>query len=233
MNIRLELSTTNLLIGFNVLMFFVATFFGILFGNYLDSLDFLGADVYQFILHGEVWRLLTSAFLHANIFHLLVNMYALFALGSFYERTFGGRSMFSLYVFAGVGGSIMSTLISLVGVVIGLKDPDIYTLGVGASGALFGILGFFIISKNVSLDKQRLYSILFLNIFIGIIFAGLIDNWAHMGGLLVGLLLGFIDNRVSYKKRAGLDNTLFYSSLVLVIISFIGLIIYNIFQITK
>ena len=150
MNIRLELSTTNLLIGFNVLMFFVATFFGILFGNYLDSLDFLGADVYQFILHGEVWRLLTSAFLHANIFHLLVNMYELFALGSFYERTFGGRSMFSLYVFAGVGGSIMSTLISLVGVVIGLKDPDIYTLGVGASGALFGILGFFIISKKIT-----------------------------------------------------------------------------------
>jgi len=231
MDFRLELNTTTFLIAFNIALFALTSFLAILFSSNSLALDFLGADVYQFIVEGQVWRMVTSSFLHANLFHLMINMYALYVFGKFFEDAFGGRRLISLYVFAGLAGSFLSAITSFVSVLVGFKDPDVLTLGVGASGALFGILGFFIISNRIYLNKQRLYSILMINLLIGIFFAGLIDNWAHIGGLAAGLIFGYIDNRkVHGSGKSDLDLG-FYAAILVTILSYLALTIYNSYQI--
>jgi rhomboid protease GluP len=183
------------------------------------------------VLDGQVWRLVTSSFLHANIVHLVLNMYALYVLGSHFEKVYSGRNLFSLYILAGIGGSIMSSIATMFRFSLGISDPDIYTVGVGASGAIFGILGFFVVAIDSHIDKQQLYWLIFLNLFIGFAFAGTIDNWAHIGGLITGMGFGIFDNQARFKLRERSYGFLFWLCLLLFIVSYLALIAYNIFQI--
>jgi len=209
-------------------MFILTSLLSLLLGNRLDALDLLGADIYVFITEGQIWRVLTATFLHANVFHLAVNMYALHYFGRFIESQYGGKKLFALYILSGIAGSLLSAIVTSIEIWLG-NEGAAYTVGVGASGALFGILGYILIIPNYYINKQHLYYILFLNLFIGFLFAGLIDNWAHIGGLLGGILVGYIDKnaRIIMEPQRS-----YYISLVLLVASFIALIAYNIFQIT-
>lgn len=126
----------------------------------------------------EYHRLLTAAFLHANLFHLMFNMGALLIFGSQVE-TLVGRARFAvIYLMAAVGGSVCSMVF----------QPPI-SLGVGASGALFGILGAYLaVARSRSLEVRPILVIIGLNLGYGFLDPA-IDNWAHMGGLAVGLAL--------------------------------------------
>lgn len=244
MELRIELTVTNVLIALNVLLFILTTFFEVsifqiadLPYSYIDpppanieSLMFLGADVYQLAIRGEVWRFLTSSFLHAGLIHLAINMYALFIFGNFFERQFSGKKLFSVYVIAGITGSILSFAITLFSVFVGLKDPSILKVGVGASGALFGILGYLLVTPNLNIDKQRLLSILLLNIFIGVMFHQIIDNGAHVGGLLGGMCISFVDFRFLKHHYHKLDKPVFYISIAITLLSFLALILNNIIR---
>lgn len=156
----------------------------------------LGAIVPEYIREGEYWRLLTAMFLHGDgtvvglALHLGMNLLALFQLGSLYEIMFGTRRFVLIYFVAGLAASITSAL---------RLDP--WGASVGASGAIFGILGAFVFSvlrsprwrheraaKN--LVAQCVFWIL-ANIAIGARIPQ-IDNAAHIGGLVAGLLLGAV-----------------------------------------
>jgi rhomboid protease GluP len=152
----------------------------------------LGAIVPGLLQRGEWWRLLAAMFLHGGWLHWATNSWALYQLGMLYETLFGSPRFAFIYFASGICASIASSLYQ--------HGP-----AVGASGAIFGILGAFIFSIRRSpqyrhqpwtrgLTGQLIFWIL-VNIGIGLYFP-FIDNVAHMAGLATGLLLGFLPHRV-------------------------------------
>lgn len=146
---------------------------------------------YIFVQH-DYWRLVSAMFLHGDgtiggtVLHLLVNLFSLFQLGTLYEIMFGTRRLLFIYFACGIVASLTTAM--RMGVV-----------SVGASGAIFGIMGAFVFSILRSprwrheraargLVAQCVFWIL-ANIAIGMQFAR-IDNYAHIGGLVAGLVLG-------------------------------------------
>jgi rhomboid protease GluP len=151
-----------------------------------------GSNFGPYTADGEWWRLLSAAFLHGGIVHLLVNMFTLFDVGSLCERVYGSRRYLVLYLLSGLLGSAASMW----------WNPSVNS--VGASGALFGVLGaafvYMLDRRNgvpVSEMKSHATS---MGVFIvygvvnGMIATG-IDNAAHLGGLAAGALLGFALSR--------------------------------------
>lgn len=151
---------------------------------------FYGASDGAAILYrGEWWRMFTAMFLHANLTHILFNGYALFALGQDMERLYGSGRYLIIYTLSGLYGSWLS---------FAVRGAD--QLSVGASGAIFGILGvslgFFLFYRNKlgKFGRERFNSNLRLvgiNLVIGFAIVR-IDNAAHIGGLIAGFALGYL-----------------------------------------
>jgi rhomboid protease GluP len=147
-----------------------------------------GTNYGPLTLDGEWWRLFTSTFLHFGILHLLLNMWALWSLGTLTERFFGSVHYLLLYLFAGMCGSIASLL----------WDPGVNSAG--ASGAIFGVIGgllAFMVNPQTRMppsvvSAQRNSALVFIayNFFNGFSHAG-IDNAAHVGGLIGGFSMGW------------------------------------------
>lgn len=136
---------------------------------------------------GEYYRLLTSMFLHGNLLHIAFNAYALYALGPEAERIYGTPRFLAAYFLAGLSGGIASYTFS---------PYD----SVGASGAIFGLIGalgaFYYSSRELFGDIARrqlgsLITVVMINLFIGFSVPR-IDNYAHIGGLLGGVLAGWL-----------------------------------------
>ena len=169
---------TYTFIGINLVVFILMTLAG---GstNQQVLIDF-GAKVNTLIQAGEVWRLLTSTFIHIGVMHLVFNLYALWALGPLSEEGYGHRRFFMIYLLSGLGGSTASFLFS----------P---ALSAGASGAIFGLLGalLYYSYKRPALWKSglgmNLLVVLMVNFGFGLVQPG-IDNFAHLGGLITGTL---------------------------------------------
>jgi len=162
--------------------------FGI-FNGYesIDVLVVLGAKVNQLIALGEWWRLFTAMFLHVGILHLLFNLYAIFAIGSLVESYYGHLRFALIYLFGGLVGSLASYAFSA-------------NISAGASGAVFAIAAaaavyFFRYRENFGAQGrailQNMLFVLGANLVFGMISDG-IDNWGHFGGMIGGLLLGFV-----------------------------------------
>jgi rhomboid protease GluP len=148
-----------------------------------DLISFYGAKINHKISAGEVWRLITPVFIHGGIWHFFVNMYSLYALGPAVERLFGSQRMLVVYLLSGVSGVILSFGFSPRG-------------SIGASGAIFGLLGAlgaFIYRHRDRLGpagRIQLRQIVFvalLNLGLGLM--PMIDNWGHLGGLLAGIMI--------------------------------------------
>ena len=141
----------------------------------------LGANASLYVKSGQYYRLLTCMFLHAGIVHLLCNMYSLYIIGPQVESFFGKLKYLFIYIFSGICGSIFS-----------LAFASKYSLSVGASGAIFGLLGavlYFGYHYRVYLGnvlKSQIIPVIVLNLLIGFMVSG-IDNFAHIGGLLGGI----------------------------------------------
>lgn len=145
-----------------------------------------GAMYGPLIAGGEYWRLFTAMFLHVGALHLIFNGVGLLIFGKMAERIFGLRRFVIIYLVAGLSGSVASYAFNDV------------AIGAGASGAIMGILGalgaFYLVRRNTlgNMGKQNLVGLLVIaafNLIFGFTVAG-IDNWAHMGGLLGGILMG-------------------------------------------
>ncbi len=129
------------------------------------------------VASGEVWRLLTAAFVHGGVLHLALNMYAIYLFGPQLELAFGRVRFVVLYVVSALGGSAASYAFS---------SP--LTPSLGASGAVFGLLGAaLVVSRKLGRDATFLYVLLALNLAFGFVAAN-IDWKAHLGGLAAGVL---------------------------------------------
>lgn len=169
---------TYALIIINVLVFLAMYIFGKGSEDTLTLLLF-GANYPVLVRAGDYYRLITSAFLHAGLLHLIFNNYALYVIGSQLESFLGKAKFLIIYLVSAICGSLMSMLFS---------DG----ISVGASGAIFGLLGsllYFGYNYRVYLGtvlKSQIIPLIILNLVIGFITPG-IDNAAHIGGLLGGL----------------------------------------------
>jgi len=147
----------------------------------------LGADQRDLVLAGQWWRPLTSMFLHGGWAHVLLNSWALYQLGSLFEILLGSRSLLSVFLVTGLAGSFSSLWWS--------NHPS-----VGASGAIFGLMGAliaFLFRRREMLTPfaKSLLGQLVLWAGINVVFglsAPEIDNAAHFGGCVAGLLLGLM-----------------------------------------
>lgn len=132
-------------------------------------------------VNGEWYRLITAAFLHGSILHIAFNMYVLFALGPTLERILGHVRYLVLYLAAALGGSIASYAFS-----------DMRTLSVGASGAIFGLMGALVVAgRRLRYDITQVLILIGVNVVIGFLASG-VDWRAHLGGLAVGAAVAAI-----------------------------------------
>ena len=130
---------------------------------------------------GQYERLLTSAFLHGSLLHLASNMLALYIVGAPLERALGTGRYLVVYLASALGGSLLAMLLS---------PPD--TLGVGASGAVFGLFGALVVLRDrVGADVRGVVTLIGLNLVISFAVPGI--SWqAHVGGLLTGIVVAFL-----------------------------------------
>lgn len=155
-----------------------------------------GALVPALVAEGQAWRLLSSVFLHSGFLHLGLNMLSLYFLGSFVEVAFGRGRFLALYLLSGLSGSIAY-----------LYFGDFNGPAVGASGAIFGLLGGILgyslrrgtFSWQNPLIRQLLI-LLAINVWIGLSIPN-VSNTAHMGGLAGGLLFGFLVAPTVYSRK--------------------------------
>ncbi len=166
------------------------------------------------ILNGKfLWTFITSMFMHAGFFHLFVNMLSLFFIGSLVEKILGKKRYFYFYMIAGLVSGLFFVLSSLA------FAADFNTFAVGASGALFGLVGFLVlITPNLPVF------VMFIPIPIKMKYAGPgilvvlwlisvagdipIGNTAHFGGLLAGLAYGLYLKK-KYKRKTAYINRIF------------------------
>ena len=164
------------LIGINLALFAIQLLVGI------DEIaKTLGMWPIGIALGGEWWRLATAAFLHGSILHIAFNMYVLFVLGPTLERILGHIRFIVLYLFAAFGGAVASYVFS-----------DVRTVSVGASGAIFGLMGALVVAgQRLRYDIRQVVILLAINVVIGFI-APNVDWRAHLGGLVTGALVAAI-----------------------------------------
>ncbi len=135
---------------------------------------------------GQYWRILTGAVLHGGVIHLAFNCYALYVLGRLIEILSNRAHLAIIFLLAAIGGGVLS-LIFL---------PD--AISVGASGGIVGFLGYLTVYGYLRREllsnaflKNMLFNVGFIA-FTGIFVISNVDNFGHLGGLIVGLIYGFI-----------------------------------------
>lgn len=177
----MKLRISHLLLAMNVAVFALQYFYG-------PSILMKGAKVNSAIAAGQVYRLLSPIFLHASITHLLVNSFSLQSTGPSVESWFGKKRFFTLYVTSGILGNVLSYMCT----------P---TPSVGASGAIFGLVGASavilarhnrILGPRARKGLQSLAYIVVMNFGMGLTPGSRIDNYGHLGGFLGGIAYSYL-----------------------------------------
>ena len=169
------------LIAINILVFIALNIYSIKSGtDYNRLLSIFGQKDNSLIISGEYWRFISSIFLHGGITHVALNCLSLYMVGVFVERSFGHLKFSVVYFIAGICGSILSFMFS--------TSPS-----VGASGAIFGLMGALL---YFGLQRPALFRVYFgynvivtivINLIYGFSTTG-IDNFGHIGGLIGGFI---------------------------------------------
>ena len=148
----------------------------------INALVNFGGNNLLIVQSGEVWRLISAAFLHVSLIHLLVNMYSLVIIGTQVETFIGKFKFLFVYLISAICGNLLSLIFNEANIV-----------SVGASGAIFGLMGallYFGYHYRLYLSeaiKTQIIPVIVLNLLLGFMVNG-VDNAAHIGGLIGGYL---------------------------------------------
>jgi rhomboid protease GluP len=187
---------TYIIIALNVIVYAYTSIIGqdfITTGWYPISLY---GQVNIFVMQGSIWQLFTSMFVHANIMHLAGNMFFFLIFGLRAEELFRTRDYLLIYFLSGLAGNLLTLLMG----------PEM--ISVGASGAIFGIFGASIIYLRKTIG-QSIVSALMYAFFLLVISTGPgVNILAHLGGLAVGLLIGYL---LAARRRSQLTYQYAYS----------------------
>ena len=202
---------TYILIVINVLVFLMS----ILYGE--DTFVYALGNNYELIKSGQIYRLLTSMFLHVNLIHLFSNMYALFVLGPVVERYYGKNKFSLIYFVSGLLGSLFSSV---------FMSNNVFSFG--ASGAIFGLLGsiaYFTYYYRATLQgllRSNIVPTILANLIISFMIPG-IDAFGHIGGLFGGVLMSMAIGIGDKGRNKDRINGIIIS--ILLIVAFIILLI--------
>lgn len=210
--------STFALIGLNLIVFawLAIQQQSLMMKSSLDVLAILhaGANLNPFTLGGEPWRIITSMFLHFGVIHLLVNMGALYLLGRMLEPTLGPTKFLIIYFFCGIAAGLSSLIFNL------------YTISAGASGALFGLSGYYLGTQAIRnfRDRERLSSVVISFIIFVVVSAFIsaqvnVDLSGHIGGCVAGLVLSVFH----YKFRLLIESRNLVIALILLSLSMFAL----------
>jgi rhomboid protease GluP len=177
-----KFKVTYILIAINVIVYIYTSVVG---GNFLLTDN---GPIYQWgqlgdavINHGQFYQVLTSMFIHAGIVHLAGNMIFLLVFGLRGEEMFSLPEYLSIYFLGGVAGNLLSLLF------LPLDIPS-----VGASGAIFAMFGAAIIHARRSVGQSVLSALIYGFFLLFLSAAPNVNNLAHIGGLVVGLIIGYV-----------------------------------------
>jgi rhomboid protease GluP len=190
-------SLTHILVGANVAVYLAMAIGSGTVVNFPGHALLFGANYGPYTLTGQWWRLLTYMFMHGGILHIAFNMWCLWDLGALSESLYRPVTYAAIYLITGVAAGLASVA----------WNPGV--LSVGASGAIFGLAGALIASfylGEFSLPSfairgtlRSLVVFAVFNLFFGTMFAG-VDNAAHIGGLVTGLILGALIAKVAPRE---------------------------------
>lgn len=206
---------TFLLIFINIIMFALMY----IIGDGSESTNTLinfGANYITFTKEGEYFRIITSAFLHIGIIHLLLNMYSLYIIGPQVEYFYGKTKYLIIYLFSAIMGSLFTVALS-----------STNTVSAGASGAIFGLLGsilyFGIKFRGYIGDSivNQIIPVVLINLFIGFTTPG-IGNAAHIGGLIGGYIISMAIGVGNKEEKSSKINGLIISVLLTIFMIYIG-----------
>ena len=178
----------------NVIIYFL----GDLFGSSYEWIEKYSQNSYNIVNDHEYYRFFTCMFLHSGISHLFNNMLMLYVVGDVLERTMSKIQYISLYIVSGVAASILSMLYDM--------NQGILVYSIGASGAIYGLVGalfvFAIFSKEkmVNISIQQIMLFVLLNIYLVADGEKNIDYIAHIAGFFVGAVLGMVIMQINKHK---------------------------------
>ena len=205
-----SVSVTFILILINVIAFFILLLLGIFSSPDCDATicKFIALKPSNILQGNYLWTFVTSMFMHGGLFHIFANMFSLLFIGSLVERLLGAKRYFYFYMISGLLAGVFFVLSSKL-----IFTGDFNTFAVGASGALFGIVGLLVL-----LTPNLPVFIFFIPIPVKMKYAGLgilvvlwfisiagdvpIGNTAHLGGFVVGIIYGlYLRNKFPNKTK--------------------------------
>jgi membrane associated rhomboid family serine protease len=207
------ITLTQVIFGMNAAVFLgMAIGAGSILDFPVSELMRWGANFGALTISGEWWRLLTNIFVHGGILHIAFNMWCLWYLGKLAESVYGVWTYASVYLICGIGASLTSAA----------WHP--YTPSVGASGAIFGLAGallagfklgeFSVPRAELSGVLRSLGAFVVYNLIFGLAISG-IDNSAHIGGLVTGLIVGALIAVIAPKREDAARRVVVFLGVVL------------------
>ena len=172
---------TLILIALNIAFYVYTSVQG---GNFLNTDITMIAtygQVNAFVFQGDYWLLFTSMFVHANIAHLAGNMLFLFIFGLRGEEMFSLPEYLLVYFLGGLTGNMLSLLLL-----------PLYVPSVGASGAIFALFGAATVYARRSVSQSVVGALIYAFFLLFLSSGPGVNNFAHIGGLVIGLLIGYV-----------------------------------------
>ena len=177
--LEIEASPTRILLVTNILIYVITSIASNSYTQTSQEVLLILGQVNYLVLQGQLWQLFTSIFVHANLVHLFGNLIFLMIFGLGVETLYGWRKYYIIYFASGIFGSLLSLLLGL------------NTISVGASGAIFGLFGAVTIYSR-KMNVQTVLVALMYTVYFFILNIGVnVNVFAHAGGLIVGLILGY------------------------------------------
>lgn len=201
---------TYVLILINVLVFLISLLF-----DMKEEVILYGGNHRELIRLGDYYRLITSMFIHVDLLHLLCNCYSLYVVGNQIESFFGKTKYLIIYFGSGIIASLLSICFNT-------------SFSIGASGAIFGLLGsilYFGYHYRLYLGnvlKTQIIPLIILNLLIGFASTG-IDNAAHIGGLIGGILVSMICGLKYKSNKVERFNGILMTIILLSVIIYLGI----------
>ncbi len=236
---RLQLTWLNFVILLNVIVFVAAALLQFLSidngasGKTLTQVFvILGGMSLSSVLNGQIWTIITANFLHIEFFHFALNMLALFSIGNKAYAIYGGKKFLTTYILGGIGAMVFTLIVSI------FLGSDIATLG--ASGSIFALCGVLISGSlknrrygiDLPIGISDVLPIVIVSLVYGFLPGSGVNNWAHIGGLVTGLVLGFFFKHEMGEHKSNLDviieRVLYYFSTSVFTLSYVLLIITSI-----
>lgn len=209
---------TYTLLAINIVVFLLMAILSKdgIYGFSTKTLLKYGGNIKSFVLNGQYWRLIASAFMHDSILHLFFNMYALYVIGTQLESFYGKTRFLIIYLFSAIAGNLLS-----------LVFADLNVISIGASGAIFGLFGsllYFGYYYRVYLGtllRTQLIPVILMNLVFGLVTPG-IDNAAHIGGLIGGVFIS-MGMGVKYKSsKSDMINGMIVSMLYIIFLIYMS-----------